>query len=151
MIYDSLSNLDRYKNIKYISEIQRFIEKNNVLNLPNGDIDIKGEDLFVKVLKYSPSDSSKNFFETHRDYMDVQIVFRGVELMQFVQPIYTSKTSDFKLKGDFTFFKASERISEIIVGENEFTIFFPGEPHKPGCTYLDDTSEILKLVFKVKI
>ena len=33
MIYDSLSNLDRYKNIKYINEIQRFIENNNVLNI----------------------------------------------------------------------------------------------------------------------
>jgi YhcH/YjgK/YiaL family protein len=151
MIYDSLSNINRYGNVKYIDEISRFIQTNNVFDLPHGDIDIKGADLFVKVLKYSPNDSSKNFFETHKDYMDVQIVFRGVELMQFVQPKYTSETNDFKLDGDFTFFKASERISDIIVGENEFTIFFPGEPHKPGCTYLKDSSEILKLVFKVKI
>ena len=66
MIYDSLSNLNRYGNIKYVNEIRSFLQLNNVFDLPHGDIEIKGEELFVKVLKYSPKDSSKNFFETHK-------------------------------------------------------------------------------------
>lgn len=151
MIYDSLKNLGKYTNVKCIKDINEFILNNDVYNLPHGDIEINGQELFVKVLRYRPSEASSNFFETHEHYMDVQVVLSGVELMQFVQPEFTSKTDEFKLEGDFTFFKASERISDIIVGDNEFTIFFPGEPHKPGCIHADNISEVLKLVFKVKI
>ena len=151
MIYDSLKNLNRYKNIKYISDINEFILKNDVYNLPHGDIEIYGEELFVKVLRYKPSEASNNLFETHQNYMDVQVVLGGIELMQFVQPEFISKTNEFKLVGDFTFYKAYERISDIIVGKNEFTIFFPGEPHKPGCIHANNISEVLKLVFKVRI
>ena len=151
MIYDSLENLKRYTNVKCIDKINKFIIENDISNLPHGDIEINGEELFVKVLRYKPSEADDNFFETHNDYMDVQIVFEGVELMQFVQPKFTKETNEFQLNGDFTFFKASNQVSDLVVGEKEFTIFFPGEPHKPGCIYSNNKSEILKIVFKVKI
>ena len=83
--------------------------------------------------------------------MDIQIILSGVELMQVVQPEYVKETNEFKLDGDFKFYKATERISDLVVGKNEFVIFNPGEPHKPGCSYLDTDSEIFKLVFKVKV
>ena len=61
MIYDSLKNLKRYTNIPNVTEIVQFIEKTDVLSLPKGDIQIKGDDLYVKVLKYKPQDASKLF------------------------------------------------------------------------------------------
>lgn len=150
MIYDSLQNLNKYINIPNVGEIVQFIENTDVLSLSKGDIQIKGDDLYVKVLKYKPQDASKNYFETHRDYIDVQIVFEGVELMQVVQPEHLTVTDEFKLEGDFVFYKATESISDLVVAKNEFAVFFAGEPHKPGCLYKNNDCEVLKLVFKVR-
>ncbi len=150
MIYDSLKNLKNYTSIPNVAEIVQFIEETDVLSLPKGDIQIKGDDLYVKVLKYKPQDASRNYFETHRDYIDVQIVFEGVELMQVVQPQYLTVTDEFKLEGDFVFYKATDSISDLVVAKNEFAVFFAEEAHRPGCQYKNNDCEVLKLVFKVR-
>ena len=150
MIYDSIKNIKKYTIIPHLNDIVSFIESNDVKNLAMGDVMIKGNDLYVKVLKYKPQDASKNYFETHNNYIDVQIVFTGIEMMQVVQSKHLIKTDEFKLDGDFEFFKATEKISDIIVADNEFAVFFPGEAHKPGCRYNNIDNEVIKLVFKVK-
>jgi YhcH/YjgK/YiaL family protein len=150
MIYDSLQNLERYTSIPNVNEIVRFIERTDLHNLTLGDLQIKGDDLYVKVLRYKPQDASRNYFETHREYIDVQIVLDGVDLMQVVQPQHLTVTDEFKLEGDFVFYKATECISDIVVSKNEFAVFFPGEPHKPGCSYRNNNCEVYKLVFKVR-
>ena len=150
MIFDSIENLGKYACIPHLDSILNFIRNTDISKLPVGDIEIKGKDLFVKVLRYAPKDSSENFFETHSNYTDVQMIYEGLEAMHIVAPIHLTKTDEFKMKGDFTFYKATENISEFVVGKDEFTVFFPGEPHKPGCLYKSIKNPVLKLVFKVR-
>jgi YhcH/YjgK/YiaL family protein len=151
MIFDSLINLDKYTTIPYIEDICNFIENNNVVGLPCGDILIKGEELFVKVLRYTPKISTELFFETHVHYADVQIVFDGVEGMQIADLDNLQVTEEFKLEGDFVFYKGTDNISQFVVSKNKFAVFFPGEAHKPGCLYGSVPGPVLKLVFKVLI
>jgi biofilm protein TabA len=150
MIFDLLTNLNRYDNIPYLKDICNFINESNVFELPVGDIPILGEKLFVKVLRYTPKASSELFFETHLYYADVQIVFDGIETMQVADLNDLEVTDEFKLEGDFVFYKGNEKISQFVVSKNKFSVFFPGEAHKPGCSYdAVGTSPVLKLVFKV--
>ena len=150
MIFDTTANLYKYQTIPYLLEICDFLNNNNVLNLPSGDISILDEKLFVKVLRYIPKNSSELFFETHLYYADVQIVFDGIETMQVADLNDLEVTDEFKLEGDFVFYKGAEKISQFVVSNDKFTVFFPGEAHKPGCSYdAVCTSPVLKLVFKV--
>ena len=151
MIFDSLTNLEKYSTIPYIEDICNFIKNTDVFELPAGDIPIKGDELFVKVLRYTPKTSTELFFETHVHYADVQIVFDGIEAMQVADLKDLSVTDEFKLEGDFVFYKGTENISQFVVSENKFTVFFPGEAHKPGCLYNSISGPVLKLVFKVLI
>jgi YhcH/YjgK/YiaL family protein len=133
-----------------LDDIINFIKITDISKLSEGDIHIKGDDLYVKVLRYIPKYYFDNFFETHNDYIDVQIVFEGIELMQFVSPKHLLETDKFKLEGDFKFYNATENISDFVVSKNEFVVFFPGEPHKPSCLYNEKKEKVLKLVFKVR-
>ena len=151
MIFDSLINLEKYSTIPYLEDICIFIKNNNVFELPAGDIPIKGEELFVKVLRYTPKASSELFFETHKHYADVQIVFDGFEAMQVADLNHLRVTDEFKLEGDFVFYKGSDNISQFVVSKNKFTVFFPGQAHKPGCLYNSISGPVSKLVFKVLI
>ena len=129
----------------------QFINLHKIIELPVGDIPILNDELYVKVLKYTPMHASKGFFETHDQYADLQFVIKGRESMFYVDSKRITPTDKFTLEGDFKFYEASECISELVVSEGEFTIFLPGEPHKPGCLTGNDDREIIKLVFKIRI
>jgi biofilm protein TabA len=151
MIFDSLNNLNKYSTIPCKLEICNFIKSNNIFELPNGDIEINEDKLFVKVLRYIPKVSNELFFETHKNYADVQILFDGIEAMQIADVKDLEFTNEFIMEGDFKFYKGSENISEIVVSKNKFIVFFPGEAHKPGCLHNNQSTPVLKLVFKILV
>lgn len=130
MIFDIVKNLGKYREIPNLEKIADFIENQNFLKLPNGKIEIDGENLFANVSRYSPKPVEEKDFETHDDYADVHLLVRGVEKMQTMDE--------------------NGKISEIIAKENDFAVFFVGEAHKPGCLYQNLTEPILKIVFKTK-
>jgi biofilm protein TabA len=151
MIFDSIHKLSKYSNVPYISEILKFLKETNIKELSEGDIPIKQEELFVKVLHYTPKDATENYFETHDYYADLQMIVSGQETIHVVDNQYLKETDEFSLEGDFTFYKADQKITELVLEQDKFAIFFPGEPHKPGCTYNNVKEPVMKLVFKIKM
>ena len=151
MIFDKIKNLSRYKEIPNLNLILDFIRDEDLSGLPEGDIEIKGKQLFVKVLRYFPKPVEERNFETHRIYTDVQIIVKGIERIQITNKENLEKEiEDEKSREDFQFFTVSGPISEIVAEENNFVVFFPGELHKPSCTYQKLDTPVLKVVFKTK-
>lgn len=150
MILDSLKNITRY-SIPQTDNIIAFITKNNCFELPNGQIDIDGDNLFVRVMEYHPKDAAENKFETHRRYADVQYLVKGTELMQLIPADQLTPLGDYDSSGDYQFFKGEHFITDLAVREGEFAYFYPGEAHRPSCLYLEHRQMVKKLVFKVRI
>lgn len=150
MIFDTLNNLNTYTVIPRLKEILQFLNENNPHKLRDGDIEIDGRDLFVKVLRYLPKDAKENNFEAHKFYTDVQVVLGGREKMQFTCDKQARPLGEYKKATDTRFFSDSSNISEVVIKNGEFIVFFPGELHKPGCVYKASKNRVLKLVFKVK-
>ncbi|MBT6050115.1 MAG: YhcH/YjgK/YiaL family protein [Candidatus Scalindua sp.] len=150
MIYDELKNIKRYSFLPHLETIHQFICRDDIMSLPIGDIPILNDELYVKVLKYKPMEAAQGFFETHQNYADVQVVIEGQELMYYANPKQIRATDKFELEVDFQFYTATNNLSEFVVSAGEFTVFFPGEPHKPGCLYRNNNNEVTKLVFKVR-
>lgn len=151
MIYDSLPNLKNYTCIPYLKEILDFMEKNDLLQLPKGDIEILGRDLYLRVLSYFPEDEKTKQFETHQVYADIQIVFGGVEKIQTAGRDNLTQITEYNSQKDIQFFSVPpQQISDIIIRENQFALFFTGESHKPQCFYEQVAEPIKKFVFKVR-
>ena len=150
MITDTLENLGKYISIPHREAILEFLRDTNVRDLPEGDIDIKGKDLYVKVLRYVPKEAEENNFETHRVYTDVQVIVDGVEMMQVAPLDCLRKKAEYTDAGDFQFFSAAGDISDIVVQKGQFIVFFPQEAHRPGCRYQNSDTPVMKLVFKAK-
>lgn len=64
MIFDKIENMSLYSNLPCIGDIKKFISENDMVALGVGDIEIKGEDLFVKILDYQTK-SDDEFFLKH--------------------------------------------------------------------------------------
>ena len=150
MIFDTLHHLKKY-SIPQADKILKFLSENNCLALPNEQIDIHGKELFVRVMEYEPKPANDNNFETHQMYADLQYVVSGVELMQIVPAKFLTPLGDPDTTGDYQFFKAHESITDLVVNTGEFTVFYPGEAHRPGCLYENNKGKVKKLVFKIKL
>lgn len=149
MIFDTIDNLHKYKSIPNLEFILDFMKGKNLADLPEGEIEIKGKDLFLMVLRYFPKPAQVRNFETHNIYTDVQIIVRGAEKIHITnKENLGERIEDKKKREDFNLFAVSGSVSELIAKENNFIVFFPGEPHKPSCLYQESKEPVMKVVFK---
>jgi YhcH/YjgK/YiaL family protein len=151
MITDNIDFLKRYA-VPKAEAILKFIVGHDCPHLPDGEIEIEGRDLFVRIMSYQPQKAAENRFETHHIYADVQYVVSGAELMQTARPEDLSPLTDYDPSGDYQFFKLSGDVStDVIVKAKEFAVFYPRQAHRPSCAYEGYKGQIKKLVFKIKI
>ncbi len=150
MILDNIQDLKRY-NFPKADAILKFIAENDCVNLPDGEMEILGRDLFVRIMSYVPKPADQNRFEAHQVHADLQYVAQGIELMQVAPPDALTPITEYDAKGDFHFFQAKENISDLVVRQGEFTVFYPGQAHRPSCQYRGYAGPVKKLVFKIKI
>ncbi|MDE2223520.1 MAG: YhcH/YjgK/YiaL family protein [Candidatus Omnitrophica bacterium] len=150
MIFDTIDRLSRYK-IPQLEEILKFINNYDCANLIDGETEIKGRQLFVRIMSYEPKPAAENRFETHRNYMDVQYVISGAELMQTARPEDLKALTEYDEKGDYQFFQADGPVSGQVVKAGEFAVFYPLEPHRPSCRYEGHRGAVKKLIFKVRM
>jgi len=150
VIFDRIKNLNKY-SIPKVQAILGFIARNDCANFPDGEHEIEGRDLFVRVMSYVPKPAQENKFETHQVHADVQYIARGIELMQVARPEDLTPLTDYDTKSDYRFYKADKRITDLVVKEGEFTVFYPGEPHRPSCLYQNEQGKVKKLVFKIRM
>lgn len=150
MIYGPLTKLKGYKIIPYLDTMTAFMAAHDLMALPEGEYNIEGRDVVLHVLRCEPRDAVKAQFETHKIYGDVHIVLKGVERIQTVRHEFLVPVADYDKKKDVHFFTATQDISDIIVGEQEFAYFAAGESHKPMCFVRPVTTPIAKFVFKVR-
>jgi len=150
MITDKIEHLHRY-SVPKTDAILKFIAEHDCAHLPDGEMEIQGRELFVRIMSYTPKPASENRFEIHRIHADVQYLVSGAEIMQTARMKDLSPLSDYDPKGDYHFFKALGVVSDLIVQAGEFAVFYPNQAHRPSCAYEGYKGLVKKLVFKVKI
>ena len=114
-----------------------WLAANDTASLPDGYTSIIDGQIFVCLESglTAPADSKR--FETHRRYIDLQVVLSGPHLMAWADADRLPVVEDFKPDGDIRFHAeppSSAPGSLVHVGVGEFVIFFPEDAHKPSCT-----------------
>ena len=150
MIVDRIENLSRY-SFPMADEIAAYLETNDPLEVPVGEIEIHGRGLFVRTMEFETRAPSEGKFETHRIYADLQFVVRGAEVMQTAMPDALSALTEYDAAADCQFFKAAHGVSDLVVPTGCFAFFFPGEAHRPCCHCGGKPQAVKKLVFKVEM
>jgi biofilm protein TabA len=150
MITDSIDHLKRYA-VPKTQAILKFIADHDCEQLLDGENEIQGRELFVRIMSYTPKPAAENRFEMHLLYADVQYLVRGAELMQTARMKDLTPLTEYDNKGDYIFYKTSGPTTDLIVQAGEFAVFYPNEAHRPSCSYEGYKGMVKKLVFKVKI
>lgn len=149
MIYDRFENAEQYRAIHPL-----FFEACDFLSAfdpatPDGQIKLRGDDLFVNVERYATEPVGDRKYESHQQYLDVQTVFTGTEMI-YIEPLSgLAETEPFDAARDVAFYTGPDR-NPLTLIPGEFAVFFPQDGHKP-CCQVNGASDVLKVVAKIRI
>ncbi len=149
MIKDNLKNCEKYtKAHDGFAEAFAFLKKATDEKLPEGRYEIDGDRVFAFIQSYTSKTESS--FEAHRNYIDIQFIMSGVEVMKVADISKVTPSCDYSAEKDIGFFEDYEKASVLTVEEGEYGIFFPWDAHKPGLCLDNNPDNVKKVVVKVR-
>ena len=150
MILDSIERLQSYSTLHpRFKKAMESIMAANYNELQPGEIKWDGEDIRAIVIhdQLVNEKESTDYFECHNTYIDIQIVYEGVERVG-----WKSRTNCLLPRGEYNTDKdvlfyedAPELFFELKPGH--FTIYFPEDVHAP----MIGDGAIKKMVVKVRV
>jgi len=149
MITDKISNIDLYKNISNrLAKGLDLLKDPALLTRTDGKYEVDGTNLFYLVQRYKTKKVKDAKFEAHKNYIDIQAILRGKEIIGYAH-INGLKVS-VPYKEDVLFFETPEQYTELKLSESMFAVLFPEDAHMPLCDF-GGQNDVVKIVVKVKI
>ncbi len=152
MIADALKNMNKYQAvIPHSKEILDYLNATDLSSLQTEQYPIVGESAFILIQEYLTKSESEKKWESHKKYIDLQIVLSGQEFMDYSPSSFLLPRDPYSDEKDVIFYeKGGQEHTRIFAPKNHFCLFFPDEAHKPG---LHITHEVLikKAVIKISV
>lgn len=138
----------------YIADILSNISIINkrIRNLPIGSfnkVDLS-EEIFALEQVFLTKDREDCFFESHKKYIDLQLLIEGEELMEYSDIEKLIVKVKYNDETDFIIYDTPEKntTSKILLVSNDMAIYFPNDGHM-GLSKSTNVSIVYKTVIKV--
>lgn len=128
-----------------------YLAKTDLAALTKGKYEIEGKDIFVAINEYETQPREVRRAEAHADYLDIQYVISGQEMIAYsLLSAENEVLSDELAAKDAIFYKTVQRETELVMTEGMYAIFFPWDVHRPNCI-LNEAANVKKAVVKIKM
>jgi len=142
------------KAFDYLEQVMHSgsVENERLLSMSIDDVNKKYLDQYTFVLEqaYMSRNRSECFYESHRNYIDIQLLLEGEELVE----VASTDEMDIKLpydkETDVVKYNDSCNYSVIRLKHGFVAIFYPQDAHMP-CLKIENRKKIVKTVVKVPI
>ncbi|MFH1798047.1 MAG: YhcH/YjgK/YiaL family protein [Candidatus Omnitrophota bacterium] len=127
------------------------MNKNFLFDKPEGYIErveISGQDVYASHQVYKTKLVKEARFEVHREYIDLQYVWAGRELITITGMDNLTVPSPYDKQKDIQFFEYFAAAS-LVMKEGMLAVFYPQDAHAPGIS-LKQRQLVRKTVVKVK-
>nr|WP_314114829.1 YhcH/YjgK/YiaL family protein [uncultured Leptotrichia sp.] len=153
-VNDEVQNKSLPKDIQFCIE---FVKKNEnkILSLVNGSYDVGYNDIKMNLGKYFTKKENEKFWESHKKYLDVQIMINGTEKVS-VGDMRNMDIKSFDAEKDLVILDG-EKAFDIIMTTGDVLVFFPNDVHKPELNVSENDNSgnirkiVTKVVFKIEI
>lgn len=99
---------------------------------------------------YQTKPRPEGFFESHRKYIDVQVVVAGAELMEVEDISRLTVSQAYDAERDFLKYADTATASRLVVRAGDVAIFYPADGHMPTLQ-LGRSELVRKTVVKVAV
>lgn len=100
---------------------------------------------------YRTKPRADGFFESHRKYIDIQVIVAGEEVMEVVDAGRAAVRDGYNEERDYTVWNDVAKASPLRVLAGEATIFFPADVHMPSLRVGEQPVLVRKSVLKVPV
>ncbi len=151
MIVDTTDNLEQLRSISPLtSKAVDWLQNTDLSALADGSYELCGRDLYVSVQERDTKPADEGIWESHRLYLDIQVVIEGRELMGYCPVGRLSSNVPYSEEKDIEFYAgATENLCLIYQGM--FAVFLPQDAHMPNITAGKGAERGKKLVVKVRL
>jgi len=111
---------------------------------------IMGDDVYANVQQYNTRPWEEGAFEAHRQYIDIQFVASGEEIITVAPVGALELTEDHFSEGDYGKYADTVRGEDYVLGAGDFLILYPEDGHRPQIL-CGKSSPVKKFVMKVRL
>ena len=151
MIVDKIENAGLYSSLSAnLARALEVLKTTDLAQKADGRYDIDGDNLFYFVQRYTSKPVEQGKLETHQNYIDIQFVADGQELLGYAPLEGLEVTEPYDPEKDVAFYKTPANLTPVNLSADVFCVLYPADAHMPGCQ-LNGPAQVLKAVVKVKI
>ncbi|MES2694929.1 MAG: YhcH/YjgK/YiaL family protein [Verrucomicrobiota bacterium] len=110
-----------------------------------------GDGVFVMEQAYDTKMRVDGFFESHRKYIDVQVVIEGEELMELVDASLITVKDAYNPDRDLITYQDFKDTTQLKALPGATAIFYPADVHMPSLRLRADAVTVRKAVVKVPV
>lgn len=148
MITSNIQNSKRYLFNNDFIVAFNYLSNEDLNAIPYGKHQIT-DHIFVIKETYYTMQLGETFWEGHEQFIDIQFILEGEEQIAY-SPIHYLSEIMYHQEKDLKIFKG-EVNSYIQLKKNEFAIFFPEDAHMPGLNSQNSSSQVHKIIIKIKV
>lgn len=132
-----------------IRRILRFINALDLANLPAGEAEIEGRDIYLNHIIGLTKALEEQKPELHRRYIDLHILIEGQEIIGAAASDQAQHPyGDFDEEKDFGLYEGFSNETLLRLSPGDIALLLPGELHRPMST-LTQPAPIRKIVVKI--
>ena len=114
-----------------------------------GTVELDGRNLFAMHQAYETESPADHRFESHRDYIDIQFMMSGSEVIRVADIGDLTLCEEYNPGKDIMFYDASDG-TDVKLRQGDFVILYPHDGHMPKLA-LGSPEGIRKVVIKIRI
>lgn len=151
MVLDRIENSERYESLHTgFKKAFDFIRNNDLASLEEGRYEIDGDDVFALIQCYETAPASEKQIEAHRNYIDIQYMVSGEEMIGYTGSQNLTVTVPYSSDSDIEFY-SHKNTTFCYLEPGTFAVFFPEDPHMPCCRIDAEVPvKAKKLVLKIR-
>jgi YhcH/YjgK/YiaL family protein len=152
MITSTLDQLHWYRTISpNFEKAIQYVLHTDFTRLETGQYPVDGDNVFAIVNEYVTKPLAECDPESHRDYVDIQIVVIGAEKFGYTPLADRTAIIPYDPERDVAFYSlAAEDLNYLTLPAGQFIIFFPSDIHQPE-VFVHQPALVKKVVMKVAL
>ncbi len=128
-----------------------FLARPALDRLPDGTTELDGRTVFAIVQRYETLRTGAPRFEFHRNYIDIQFVVSGEEILGWIPREQMSVTDAYDAEKDIAFGSVEPGAwTPLLLGANRAAVLYPEDGHAPRLA-VDAPCRVLKIVIKIAV
>ena len=152
MIFDRKENIALYKGIsKNLDTAIDYLQTHDLSSLEEGKYPVDGDNVYFMIQEKDTRVRADAKWEAHHNYMDIQCMLDGVELLGWQDIKALKETAPYNPAKDIVFYSDDGSSSFVKSTAGCFAVFFPTDAHMPLCAADEKPIHVRKVVVKVKV